>query len=110
MNLISELEDVLREEQELLLAGNLDALEGLVTRKAKLAQKPMSKKVYIANSPGRLTITRHFWMPRDAAFRRPSSKSARRSVQVSKAPTQRPGSAAPCRGRHPRSRKKYEKY
>ena len=39
MNLIAELEDVLREEQELLLAGKLDALEGLVDRKAKLAQR-----------------------------------------------------------------------
>lgn len=39
MNLIAELEDVLREEQELLLSGNLEALEGLVDRKAELARK-----------------------------------------------------------------------
>lgn len=39
MSLISELEDILREEQELLLSGDLTALEGLADRKANLARK-----------------------------------------------------------------------
>ncbi len=39
MSLISELEDVLREEQELLLSGSLAELEKLVERKSALAQK-----------------------------------------------------------------------
>ncbi len=48
MNLISELEGVLREEQELLLAGNLKALEGLVGRKANLARKLAEQRPNIA--------------------------------------------------------------
>ena len=39
MSLISELEDVLREEQELLLSGRLSELETLVQRKSELAQR-----------------------------------------------------------------------
>ncbi len=39
MNLVEELEDVLRVEQELLLKGNFNELERLVHRKSTLAQK-----------------------------------------------------------------------
>lgn len=37
MNILSELEDVLREEQELLLSGDFSKLEALVNRKTRLA-------------------------------------------------------------------------
>ena len=37
MNVLSELESVLREEQELLLNGNFQGLEDLLKRKTKLA-------------------------------------------------------------------------
>lgn len=39
MNVISELEDLLRVEQELLLSGDFAALETLVDRKSRLADR-----------------------------------------------------------------------
>jgi hypothetical protein len=39
MNLISELESVLREEQGLLLNGEFERLEGLIDRKTKLSAR-----------------------------------------------------------------------
>lgn len=39
MKLLDEIEDVLRREQELLLSGNYTALEALIDRKTRLAER-----------------------------------------------------------------------
>ena len=39
MTVVSDLEGLLAEEQELLLSGKISALEGLITRKAELAER-----------------------------------------------------------------------
>lgn len=39
MNVVNEIEDVLRQEQELLLSGNYAALEALVRRKSGLVKR-----------------------------------------------------------------------
>lgn len=39
MNVVDEIEDVLRQEQELLLSGNYAALEALIERKTRLAEQ-----------------------------------------------------------------------
>ena len=39
MNILAELEDVLKEEQQLLLNGRISALQDLVERKARLSER-----------------------------------------------------------------------
>lgn len=45
MKLLDEIEDVLRREQELLLSGNYAALEALIERKTRLAERLKDGKV-----------------------------------------------------------------
>ena len=47
MNLLSELEDVLREEQESLLNGDFKRLEGLIDRKTRLSEWLKQEKLEV---------------------------------------------------------------
>lgn len=50
MSVISELEAVLKEEQQILLKGDLDSLEKLVQRKSKLAERLAQRKPEVSKA------------------------------------------------------------